>query len=99
MTKHNTHTRGDRPRSLYRMVLSLAVAALIAAAIPFAAIYVSTAPRPAALTALAPSSHRGSVKLITTASGRQIAVPAQNGSSPTAAPITTHTSGASGADN
>ncbi len=101
MTTRNTQTRGSRPHSLYRAVLSLAVAALIAASIPFAAIYVSTLHRPPVLSALAPSSHRGSVRLITTASGKQIAVPASNGSPATAvaASLTTHTSGSAGGND
>lgn len=98
MTTSNAKTRGSRAHSLYRSVLSLAVAALIAASIPFAAIYVSTLHPQPALSALAPSSHQGSVRLITTASGRQIAVPASSGASATAVatPLTTHTSGSAG---
>jgi hypothetical protein len=98
MTTSNTRTRGSRPHSLYRAVLSLAVAALIAASIPFAAIYVSTLHRQPVLSALAPSPHRGSVRLITTASGKQIAVPASSGASAiaVAASLTTHASGSTG---
>ena len=100
MTNSTPQTGGRRTHSLYRAVLSLAVAALVAASIPFAAIYVSTVQRPPALTALAPSSHAGKVRLITTASGRQIAVPVSSNGSPAAAtPIITHTSGSSGADD
>lgn len=93
----NSPARTGRPRSLYRAVLSLAIAALIAASIPFAAIYVSTINRAPALSALAPGSH-GSVRLITTASGRQITVPAGNHHAK-AIPITTRTSGASGSND
>lgn len=96
MDTSNAQPPRARPHRLYRAVLSLAVAALIAASIPFAAIYVATVQRPPVFSALAPSSHRGSVRLITTASGRQIAVPA-NGSAAT--PITTHTSGSSGGND
>lgn len=86
-----------RTHSLYRAVLSLAVAALIAASIPFAAIYVSTMHRPPALAALAPGK---GVKLITTASGRQIAVPVSASGSPPVGPaLTTHTSGSAGGGN
>jgi hypothetical protein len=99
MTTNNNRSRGTRPHSLYRAVLSLAVAALIAASIPFAAIYVSTLHRPPVLSALAPSTHGAKFRLITTASGRQIKVPVSNGSPAHAIPITTHTSGASGADD
>lgn len=101
MPTTNTQPRGVRPHSLYRAVLSLAVAALIAASIPFAAIYVSTLQRPPALAALAPGARsHGSVRLITTASGRQLTVPASSSSaSAPATPVTTHTSGASGAND
>lgn len=98
MSTNNTHTNGARSRTLYRTVLSLAVAALIAASIPFAAIYVGSLQHPPTLAALAPSSATGSTRLVTTASGRQIAVPA--GVNPAtalaAARVTTRTSGGAG---
>jgi len=97
MRPNPTPTRG-RTHSLYRAVLSLAVAAVIAASIPFAAIYASTVHRPPALAALAPGA-RG-VKLITTASGRQITVPASgSGSTAVVSALTTHTSGSAGGGN
>lgn len=98
MPTTNTRSPGHRRHSLYRAVLSLAVAALLAASIPFAAIYVSTPHRQPALAGLAPSSHRRHVRLITTASGRKIAVPASS-SGAAARPITTRTSGSGGADD
>jgi hypothetical protein len=101
MTTNNTQTRAARSHSLYRAVLSLAVAALIAASIPFAAIYVSTVHRPPVLSALAPGPRSGqSVKLITTASGRQISVPVSgNPSTAVTASLTTHTSGSAGGND
>lgn len=94
MATDKTPARAARPHSLYRAILSLAVAALIAASIPFAAIYISTVNRPPALSALTPSSgSAGSLKLVTTASGRQIAVPAGSVNGATA-PVRTRTSAA-----
>lgn len=95
MSTNSTPARQSRQHSVYRAVLSLAVAALIAASIPFAAIYVSTIHRPPSLSALAPASgSRGTLRLLTTASGSQIAVPATGNSVTPAARVRTRSSGA-----
>jgi hypothetical protein len=90
---------GARPRPLLRTILSLAVAAVIAASIPFAAIYAGTLQRPPVVAALSPGSAAGQhVKLVTTASGRQVMVPASGASAGTNStagglPVVTRTSG------
>lgn len=96
-----TPRRSAGSRSLYRAILSLAVAAVIAASLPFAAIYASTVSRPQAIAALAPSSSGGKqVKLVTTASGRQVAVPASGNAAASTGvvPVTTRTSGSQTSD-
>jgi hypothetical protein len=93
--------RETRSRSLSRTILSLAVAAVIAASIPFAAIYAGTLQRPPAVAALTSGSSSGARQiLVTTASGRQVAVPAsgQGAATASAAPVRTRTSGAVGSD-
>lgn len=93
MKPQQPQTRGARPRSLYRAVLSLAVAAVIAASIPFAAIYAGAVNRAPAITALAPGATAGGhVRLVTTASGRQIAVPSSGSASAAGAALVTRTS-------
>ncbi len=101
MTPPTTSARGSRPRSLYRSMLSLAVAAVVAASIPFAAIYAGT-PRqlPAtAAVASAGSAGSGQSRLVTTASGRLIpaGVASTGGAGGGTAAITTRTS-ANGSD-
>ena len=72
-----------RARSLYRTVLSLAIAAVIAAALPFSAMYVTALhKRPANVTAISlPASSQRTARVITTASGatRVIAASASAG--------------------
>jgi hypothetical protein len=67
-----------RGRSLYRTVLSLAVAAMIAAALPFSAMYVTALhKRPANVTAISlPALSGNTARVITTASGTTRVVPA-----------------------
>jgi hypothetical protein len=71
-------TKPRRRRSLYRTVLSLAVAAVVAAWLPFTVMYVTALhKRPATVTAIsAPGATRSTTRVITTASGatRVIAV-------------------------
>ena len=91
--------RGAKPRALYRTILSLAVAAVIAASLPFAAIYSAAVSRPPAVAALSPGSSSGGRVLVTTASGRQVLAPASaNGSAAAAAPVRTRTSASSSSD-
>ena len=95
----NAPARGARPRALYRTILSLAVAAVIAASIPFAAIYSATISRPPAIAALGPGSSTGGKVLVTTASGRQMLVPASgNGAASAATPVRTRTSASRSSD-
>jgi hypothetical protein len=58
-------------RSLYRTVLSLAIAAVVAAWLPFTVMYVTALhKRPASVTAIsAPGAARSTTRVITTASG------------------------------
>lgn len=58
-------------RSLYRTVLSLAIAAVVAAWLPFTAMYVTALHKPAASVAAisAPGAARSTTRVITTASG------------------------------
>jgi hypothetical protein len=88
MTDHiarNPHSRSTPPttarrraRSLYRTVLSLAIAAVIAAALPFSAMYVTALQkRPPNVTAIStPASSQSTTRVITTASGATRVVPA-----------------------
>lgn len=95
MSANNPSQRGGRHRQLYRTVLSLAVAAVLAATIPFSAIYL-TALRNSqgTVTALTTGPGGKQVKLVTTASGRTVAVPAGT-SGTAAAALTTRTSSGS----
>jgi hypothetical protein len=72
--------RGNRRRSLYRMVLSLAVAALLAASLPFSVIYVNAVVTRASLAAK--PSH------VVQSSGATTGQPVH-----ALAPVTTRTSG------
>ena len=78
---------GRRGRSLYRMVLSLAIAAVIAAWLPFTMMYVTALhKRPATVTAVSvPGSTRSTARVITTASGATRVIPAN--ASPAAQPV------------
>jgi hypothetical protein len=83
-------TAGRRRRSLYRAVLSLTIAAVIAAWLPFSVMYVTALQkRPATVTAISvPGSTRSTTRLITTASGATRVVPASGVSGPqSVAPI------------
>lgn len=82
---HAPHSRSrratpprSRARALYRTVLSLAIAALIAAALPFSAMYVTALHKRAAnvTTVSLPASSQGTTRVITTASGTTRVVPA-----------------------
>jgi hypothetical protein len=102
MSTNPSGRRDARPRPLLRTILSLAVAAVIAASIPFAAIYVSTLQlqRPPVVAALSAGAGGGGrqVTLVTTASGRQVAVPSSGTSAGSAlgagggTPVVTRTS-------
>ncbi len=88
-------------RPLHRTVLSLAVAAVLAAMIPFSAIYVAALHRSQALATLPATSAGGrQLKLVTTASGRTIAVPAggQTAAGAPSAALTTRASASAGGD-
>ncbi|MGZ4198420.1 MAG: hypothetical protein ACXVVQ_07295 [Solirubrobacteraceae bacterium] len=78
MTRKRPSTKSRRRRSLSRTVLSLAVAAVVAAGLPFTVMYVTALhKRPATVTAIsAPGTTRSTTRVITTASGatRVIAV-------------------------
>jgi hypothetical protein len=69
-TRQSTKPR-RRTRSLYRTVLSLAVAAIVAACLPFSVMYVTALhKRPATVTAIsAPGATKSTTRVITTASG------------------------------
>lgn len=82
MTRTGQSTKPRRRgRSLYRTVLSLAVAAIVAAWLPFSVMYVTALhKRPATVTAIsAPGANRSTTRVITTASGATRVV-AVNGS-------------------
>ena len=97
MTDHapsNPHPRpgrsaqaGSRRRPLYRTVLSLAIAAVIAVWLPFTMMYVTALHnRPAAVTKISvPGSARSTARVITTASGTTRVIPAN--ASPGAQPV------------
>lgn len=77
MSANNPSQRGGRHRQLHRTVLSLAVAAVLAATIPFSAIYLTTLrDSQGGVTALTTGPGGKQVRLVTTASGRTVAVPA-----------------------
>ena len=100
MSTNPSGRRDSRPRPLLRTILSLAVAAVIAASIPFAAIYTGTLQHPPIVAALGPGAGAGGrhVTLVTTASGRQVAVPSSGASAGStlggggATPVVTRTS-------
>ena len=79
-TRHSTNPR-RHAGSLYRTVLSLAIAAVLAAWLPFTVMYVTALhKRPASMTAIsAPGATRSTTRVITTASGTTRVV-AVNGS-------------------
>jgi hypothetical protein len=83
--------------SLYRRVLSLGVAAIVAAWLPFSVMYVSALNRHATPVVAVSTPHNGgATRVITTASGATRVVPA-GGSTASAAPaavtpISTHAS-------
>jgi hypothetical protein len=88
----------SRRRSLYRTVLGLAVAALVAASLPFSVLYataVNVRPTPVAVIG-APHASGGTTRVVTTASGATRVVPATASAGATAtqsaAPITTRVS-------
>ncbi|HEX5194359.1 MAG TPA: hypothetical protein VFW09_16290 [Solirubrobacteraceae bacterium] len=96
-----TSKRQSRRRSLYRHVLSLAVAAIVAAWLPFSVMYVSAVHRPPAPVATLSGPSHGATRLVTTASGATKVVSASaNGSrgarapatAPLTAPVSTHAS-------
>lgn len=98
-----TSKRQRQPRFLYRRVLSLGVAAIVAAWLPFSVMYVNALHRPpAAVTTVTAASHGGShgaTRLVTTASGATRVV-SSNGTggagaaavAPVTAPVSTHAS-------
>jgi hypothetical protein len=82
-------------RPLYRTVLSLAVAALVAAWLPFTVFYVTALHRPPAQVAFVTNSHGQSVVTTRTSGGQTIrtAVGATGGQqTQTLQPVTTHAS-------
>ena len=88
-TRQSTNQR-RHARPLYRTVLSLAIAAVVAAWLPFTVMYVTALhKRPASVTAIsAPGATRSTTRVITTASGatRVVAVngaPASQATVPT----------------
>lgn len=88
-TRQSTNPR-RHARPLYRTVLSLAIAAVVAAWLPFSVMYVTALhKRPASVTAIsAPGATRSTTRVITTASGaaRVVAVngaPASQATVPT----------------
>jgi hypothetical protein len=85
-----------RAPSLYRTVLSLAVAAIVAATLPFSALYLTALQRqPATVTTISAPHTPGVTRVITTASGAARTVPAgtpANASLPTPTPVTTQAS-------
>ena len=103
-TPSNPQTRSKPVRkperrrpSLYRTVLSLAIAAIVVAWLPFSVFYVSALnKRVTAVTAIsAPHSTAGTTRVVTTASGATRAVSASGSASATPttlAPVTTHAS-------
>lgn len=86
-TPSSVRPRAPR-RSLYRTVLSLAVAAVVAATIPFAAIYGKALQSRPAYVASVPAATAGrtTTRLVTTASGRTLSqtVPAGAANAPAA---------------
>jgi hypothetical protein len=88
--------KGPRRRPLYRTVLSLAVAALVAAWLPFTVFYVTAVHHPpAAQVSSVTYSHGQQIVTTRTSGGQTVRVPA----SPAAAaqtqtlqPVTTHVS-------
>jgi cytoskeletal protein RodZ len=103
-TPSNPQTRSKPVRkpgrgrpSLYRTVLSLGIAAIVAAWLPFSVFYVSALnKRATTVTAVsAPHSTAGATRLVTTASGatRPVSVSGSASATPTrVAPVTTHAS-------
>lgn len=94
--RSSARTRPRRP-ALYRRALSLGVAAVVAAWLPFSVMYVSTVNKPMPPAAISvPHSGAGATRVVTTASGATRVVPANGPRSPTvvaaAAPVTTHAS-------
>ena len=83
--------------SLYRRVLGLGVAAIVAAWLPFSVMYISALNRHATpVVAVSTPHNRGSTRVVTTASGATKALPSR-GSTASAAPaavtpISTHAS-------
>jgi hypothetical protein len=72
MTRARQSTNPRRhARSLYRTVLSLAIAAVVAAWLPFTVMYVTALHKPPASVAAisAPGATRSTTRVITTASG------------------------------
>lgn len=96
MEPNTTPRRNRGRRPLHRTVLSLAVAAVIGASIPFSAMYVKAVQTPPAAVATLPTATAGhpSVKIVTTASGRKVTVPVTGSSSPSAVvtPVSTRSS-------
>jgi hypothetical protein len=97
-TSQPTGRPRPRRRALYRRVLSLGAAAIVAAFLPFSMMYLSAVTRPAMPLVVvgAPNSHAGVTRVVTTASGATRVVPA---SAPTSSavvaaptPVSTHAS-------
>lgn len=90
--------RRQRPR-IYKSVLSLAVAALVAAWLPFSALYITALnhPTPATRTIRTVHGNGGTTRIVTSASGRTSVIPPSAGSSPAlpaaaTIPVSTHSS-------
>ena len=81
-----------RGPSLYRTVLSLAVAAIVAATLPFSALYLTALQRPpATVTAISAPHTPGATRVITTGSGATRTVPAGTPVAASVPPPTPHT--------
>lgn len=85
-----------RPRSLYRRVLSVAVAAVFAACLPFSIFYISALQHRAAIvTTVAAPGAGGHTRLVTTTSGAHQTIAATGstaGAQGSPAPVTTRVS-------
>ena len=84
-------------RRLFRRVLSLGVAAIVAAWLPFSVIYISALNRHATpVVAVSAARNGGATRVVTTASGATRVVSAGGSASSTApaavTPVSTHTS-------
>ncbi len=97
-SQRSSHRVGRRRSTLYRRVLSLGAAAIIAASLPFSVMY-ATAVNKQAIPVVASSAHHpggGTTRVVTTASGAIRVIPANSATAPGATvaptPVTTRVS-------